>query len=66
MRFIETSRDHWVIHGSWKTVKKDKTAIILEVYDQPPKFINLALESQYIAVIYVNGTYVVANNKECK
>ena len=45
-------------------MKKDKTAIILEVYNKPPKFINLALESQYIAV--VNVTYAVANNKECK
>ena len=66
VRFIETSWDHWVIHGSWKTVKKDKTAIILEVYNKSPKFINLALESQYIAVIYVNVTYAVANNKECR
>ena len=47
-------------------MKKDKTAIILEVYNKPPKFINLALESQYIAVVYVNVTYAVANNKECK
>lgn len=38
-------------------MQKDKTGIILEVYNQPPKFINLALESQYIAV---------ANNKECR
>ena len=47
-------------------MQKDKTGIILEVYNQPPKFINLALESQYIAVIYVNVTYAVANNKECR
>ena len=47
-------------------MKKDKTAIILEVYNQAPKFINLALEGQYIAVSYINVTYAVANNKECK
>lgn len=47
-------------------MKKGKTAIILEVYNQPPKFINLALESQYIAVTYVNVTYAVASNKECR